>query len=281
MCGILGIGFQNGCTMTNPTLAKYILRELLHETEIRGYDATGVAFVDKKNVVVVKAPMAASDFIITKGFIKANLEYLRLSKKDGTISIIGHCRAMTKGSPSDNNNNHPIVTGNIVGVHNGIIGNDDELFDKFFGYSKTFGRRGRVDSEIIFRLIDYYANQQSRTTTDAIQRMSGLVEGSYTCAMVERQNPYLLWLFRKTGPLTLYNYDQCGVIVFASLESSLKNAMGGVGFKEYLGEPRYITVPQYSGLCINLFSNTITSFKLEEKHYNYRDVCGVGDYGED
>lgn len=266
MCGILGIGFQNGCTMTNPTLAKYILRELFHETEIRGFDATGVVFVDKEDIAVLKAPMRASDFVQTKEFSTANLEYFKLNRSSGTISVIGHCRAKTKGTPRDNNNNHPIVTKNIVGVHNGVITNDEELFDRYHGgYSTSFGRRGKVDSEIIFRLIDYYANQQSRTTTDAIQRMSELVEGSYACAMVERQNPFLLWLFRKTGSLVVCHYNQCGIVVFASLESSIENTMQDVGFEEHLGKPNYITIPQHRGVCIDLFSNCMSYFKLKVK----------------
>lgn len=265
MCGILGIAFQNGCEITDPTLVRYTLRELLRETEIRGTDATGVMYVNRREIVVLKAPMAAKDFMATREFSAANLEYLQLLGDKGAISVIGHCRAKTKGSPKDNNNNHPIVTRNIVGVHNGVLSNDEELFARFKAYSREFGRRGRVDSEIIFQLIDHFSTRQSKTTTKSIQSMSRLVEGSYACAMVERKNPFLLWLFRKTGPLTVCNYRKCGVIIFASLESSIKNTMNSVSFQEDFGEPSYVTVPQNQGLCINLFSNSMTRFKLEVK----------------
>jgi glucosamine--fructose-6-phosphate aminotransferase (isomerizing) len=244
MCGILGISFQDGCTMTNAALAKHILRELLREAEGRGTDATGVAFIHKKEIAVIKAPMRASDFIKTREFGAANLKYFKLNKSDSVISVIGHCRSKTKGTPLDNNNNHPIVTKNIVGVHNGVISNDEELFAKFQGYSKEFGRRGKVDSEIIFRLIDYFANQMYRSTTGAIQEMSDRVKGSYACATVERQNPYLLWLFRRVAPLTVYHYDKCGVLIFTSLENSIKNVMKDIHFRDFLGNPRYIMIPQ-------------------------------------
>jgi len=260
MCGILGIAFQNGCTFNNNEYARYLLRELLQEVEIRGLDATGVAFTNKNDIVVFKAPMAASDLIKTREFNAANRVHLDVNRPDGTISVIGHCRAPTKGSPRVNHNNHPIVTENIVGVHNGEIDNDDALFDKF----DFIKRIGRVDSEVIFQLIDYFANKQHTSTAGAIKQTSRLIRGSYACAMVERKNPYLLWLFRRLGPLVVYHYSKVGVIVFASGESYIGNATQGMGLEESLGEPELVTVSKYSGICINLFSNSIRRFKLDE-----------------
>lgn len=45
-----------------------------------------------------------------------------------TLCILGNTRDMTKGDPSNNYNSHPIVAGRIIGVHNGHIYNDDNLF---------------------------------------------------------------------------------------------------------------------------------------------------------
>lgn len=272
MCGILGISFQNGCTLTNPTLAMYMLRELFQEVELRGYDASGVAYVNSDGITVFKAPMAASDLIATKEFNTYNREYMNLSNR-GTISVIGHCRAKTKGTPRNNDNNHPIVTDNIVGVHNGEIENDDVLFERFMRLDTSFYRRARVDSEIIFRLIDYFANTHDTGTAGAIRQMSKLVEGSYVCAMVDRKNPYLLWLFRKIGPLVINHYQETGVIVYASGYSHISNALQGMGLEDELGEPYPITIPRHSGLCINLFSNTIKRFKLEESSTITEEHC--------
>jgi glucosamine 6-phosphate synthetase-like amidotransferase/phosphosugar isomerase protein len=263
MCGILGIGFQNGTTFTNSEMARFLLRELFNETEIRGYDATGVAFVNRREINVLKAPIAVQKFVATREFTVANRELLTLSGKDSTISVIGHCRAKTKGTPKNNNNNHPIVAGSVVGVHNGIIDNDDELFDRFKGYYKSFSRKGEVDSEIIFRLIDYFVNIQSASTSEAIRRMAAFVKGSYVCAMVDKRNPFLLYIFRQQGSVTLYHYGERGVVVFASLESAITNAVQGFGLENELGEPTIVTIPQYSGMCINLFSNSMSYIKIE------------------
>lgn len=264
MCGILGISFQNGTTFTNPTLARYMLRELFQEVELRGYDATGVAFVNRSEITVFKGPIAGSSFVGTKEFNMYNREYFTLNGPDSTISVLGHCRAKTKGSPMNNDNNHPIVTDNIVGVHNGVISNDDELFRQFSRLNENFVRRARVDSEIIFRLIDYFSVIHNTNTAGAIRQMSKLVEGSYACAMVEKRNPFLLWLFRGVNPMVIYHYPKKGVVVYASGESYINNATEGMGLEEELGDPEVVTFSQHSGICINLFSNSIKRFKLHQ-----------------
>lgn len=270
MCGIFGIGFQNGTTFMNPELARFMLRRLFFESEVRGYDATGVAFTNYKEINVLKAPMTAEKFVGTFEYNSANRKFFTLAGANSTISVLGHCRAKTKGTPKNNNNNHPIVAGSVVGVHNGVIDNDDEIFNRFRGYSNSFSRRGQVDSEVIFRLISYFSSQQSISISESIQRMSSFVKGSYACAMVERRNPFLLWLFRQSNPITLYHYTNCGVIIFASLSSIIQNAVEGMGLKKALGKANIIALPKNRGLCINLFSNKMTNIKLNEDVYSAR-----------
>ena len=121
MCGIVGfIGKHQ---------AAPILLEGLSKLEYRGYDSAGIAVRDGSNKAeVVKAV----------GRLK-NLE----EKTDNGQSVvgccgIGHTRWATHGSPSQINA-HPHVSGNctgsasgtveseVVGVHNGIIENYQEL----------------------------------------------------------------------------------------------------------------------------------------------------------
>src|SRR6185437_11642918 len=59
-----------------------------------------------------------------------------------------HVRDYTKGHPSLDANNHPIRHGAVVGIHNGIIVNDDQLFDEHEIPRAEPGMT--VDSEIIF-----------------------------------------------------------------------------------------------------------------------------------
>lgn len=277
MCGILGISFQNECTMGNTELVKYLLRGLLAESQVRGSDATGVAFVSEENVAVLKNDVGARELLADDAFGTACEEYINLDK---TISIIGHTRMKTKGTETDRHNNHPIITDNIVGVHNGIISNDDKLFEKFQKRYDTFKRKGRVDSEIIFRLIDHFVYVRKKKMIDAIHSTMVLLKGSTACALVDRGKPHLLWLFRDFNPIDIYNYIKCGVIIFASDEKFIQNAVGDTGRRE-LGKPIKIHLPMHYCMVINLKTNSAYKFKLKTSRRiseDWDEVYGTNRY---
>lgn len=99
----------------------------------------------ERGVGFVKAPQRASEFVPTA------LESVPCQSLSGIV----HTRAGTQGSEKDNNNNHPIVVprpngdGHIVGVHNGIIVNDAQVFRNY----PEAERIAEVDSEAIFQLL--------------------------------------------------------------------------------------------------------------------------------
>ena len=121
MCGIVGyIGSEQ---------AAPILLDSLSKLEYRGYDSAGIAVRNStEDVQVVKA----------KGRLNILAEKTDGGKAvKGTIGI-GHTRWATHGEPSENNA-HPHIADdrNVVGVHNGIIENYQELKEKLtrHGYS--------------------------------------------------------------------------------------------------------------------------------------------------
>ena len=124
MCGIVG---YTGNRQAGP-----VLLEGLAKLEYRGYDSAGLA---------VRNGSAPSEVVKAKGRL-SNLS----DKTDGGNALkgtcgIGHTRWATHGEPSIVNA-HPHVSGNctgsgsgtveseVVGVHNGIIENYQELKDK-------------------------------------------------------------------------------------------------------------------------------------------------------
>lgn len=147
MCGIAGF-----CLSPEEHLdPKVLAMALLEQIEVRGTDATGSAWVvpakasPKKRAVIAvsKAPVPASDFE----------KYLAEMPKSAKRVLL-HTRYATQGSPFKNTNNHPIIAGRTVGVHNGHLSNDRAVFN-YLRTQRIGGQRvGEVDSEAAFALLD-------------------------------------------------------------------------------------------------------------------------------
>lgn len=185
MCGIVGyVGNEQAAPILLNGLAKL---------EYRGYDSAGIAVRDgDKHVEVVKA----------KGRLKALEEKTNngLAVK-GTCGI-GHTRWATHGEPSENNA-HPHISDdyNVVGVHNGIIENYQELKDKLVKNEYEF--YSSTDTEVAIKLIDYYYKKYEHTPVDAINHAMVRIRGSYAFAIMFKEYPDEIYVARKDSPMIL------------------------------------------------------------------------------
>lgn len=254
MCAIFGLGFMHNHEIRNGSLIQNFVRALFLQNMSRGRTSSGLAYTSYKGIKVIKKNVPASIFINLPEYAVTESECVTFDTHSTPLSILGHCRLKTKGTELNNENNHPIICNKVVGIHNGCISNDDELFTV---YEKVFGRNGEVDSEIIFALIDYF----SRTCPihEAIQKMSAIVYGSLACAMVHELQPHVIWLFRRYNPCDVVLFKNVGLLSWSSDKNYINSAMGGS-----LGEGETIQLPQNSGIGINLHSNRIHRFTIEE-----------------
>ena len=185
MCGIVGyVGNEQAAPILLNGLAKL---------EYRGYDSAGIAVRDGESPVeVVKA----------KGRLKALEEKTNngLAVK-GTCGI-GHTRWATHGEPSENNA-HPHISDdyNVVGVHNGIIENYQELKDKLVKNGYEF--YSSTDTEVAIKLIDYYYKKYEHTPVDAINHAMVRIRGSYAFAIMFKEYPDEIYVARKDSPMIL------------------------------------------------------------------------------
>ena len=136
MCGIVGyIGNEQ---------AAPILLDGLSKLEYRGYDSAGIVVRDSDgNINIVKA----------KGRLKGLIEKTDSGNAVHGTGGIGHTRWATHGEPSETNA-HPHMSdaGNVVGVHNGIIENYQELKEKLLKKGYTF--YSSTDTEVAIKLVD-------------------------------------------------------------------------------------------------------------------------------
>lgn len=185
MCGIVGF--------TGHRQAAPVLLDGLAKLEYRGYDSAGIAVRDgEKDVEIVKA--------------KGRLRVLAEKTNDGTAMHgtcgIGHTRWATHGEPSELNA-HPHCSDdrNVVGVHNGIIENYQELREKL--QHKGYNFYSDTDTEVAIKLIDYYYKKYEHTPVDAINHAMVRIRGSYALAVMFRDYPEEIYAARKDSPMII------------------------------------------------------------------------------
>ena len=185
MCGIVGfIGNKQ---------AAPILLDGLSKLEYRGYDSAGIAVrAGSDKVKVVKA--------------KGRLQGL-IDKTDGGRAVIGTCgightRWATHGEPSEiNAHPHSSDDSNVVGVHNGIIENYQELKTKLV--KKGYEFYSSTDTEVAVKLVDYYYKKYEHTPVDAINHAMVRIRGSYALALMFAEYPNEIYVARKDSPMII------------------------------------------------------------------------------
>jgi glucosamine 6-phosphate synthetase-like amidotransferase/phosphosugar isomerase protein len=157
MCGIAGYSLSP----TSPVDRTLAAQALLAGIAERGADATGYAFRGVgASVTVVKQRTGASELLDS------------VHVPAGADEVLVHVRDYTKGHPTIEANNHPIRHGSVVGIHNGIIENDDELF-AHHGWTRAHPQM-TVDSEAIFALAE-----ERRSDPRALEELFGAMAAAW------------------------------------------------------------------------------------------------------
>ena len=102
--------------------------------------------------------------------------------------VLVHVRDYTKGHPTIEANNHPIRHGAIVGIHNGIIANDEEIFARY-GFARATAEM-TVDSEAIFALAEHADGRP-----EVLEELYGAMATSW----LDERAPSTLFLARAVG----------------------------------------------------------------------------------
>lgn len=204
MCGIAGFTIADGdLGHINTSAMTYVLG---YEMMSRGKDATGICTIDKRGRWKVrKKPYAADVFLASRQGIGHNAQ-----------SALIHTRMFTQGKPSNPLNNHPIVTGSIIGIHNGMVFNDDKLYDHF-----KWTRHAEVDSEAIFAALDNLG------IDDGLLQ----IDGSWAIAWINTHlDPRVVWLARGSSSPLCYATTINGSVIWASTTDGVKAAFeyGGI-----------------------------------------------------
>src|SRR5436305_4798225 len=196
MCGIAGYSLRTGSGLDRTLAAQAPLAAIAE----RGADAVGYAYrrPGEAYATVVKQRTPASQLLD------------RVSVPDDVDQLLVHVRDYTKGHPSIAGNNHPVRHGPIVGIHNGIITNDDELLAPHS--CARAEPRMTVDSEAIFALAAH-----SRNDARALEHL----RGAMATAWIDERERNTIFLARGAGrPMWLGEGRES--VFFASTEGALE-----------------------------------------------------------
>ncbi len=244
MCGLAGLLLYPAQRSAADwqELREVFTRNLVFNEE-RGREASGVALIQLDGSYrLFKGPWLAS------GLVQMDEYQHIMSQIDReTVCLLGHARMPTKGSNQHNANNHPIVAGRTIGIHNGVIHNDDLLFARY-----ELPRSGEVDSEIIFRLLDTInpssdSNDLSRhysgngTYCRLVKKRTQLLDGLFATLSVDLRRPTRLLVLKHLMPLCLHYEERLRALFFSSRYLFLRKAFGRAVITEAL--------PTEQGFC--------------------------------
>lgn len=220
MCGIGGVMlFPKNRSPYEMNFIRLLAEGIMIENEARGKDSAGMVAFGDKGYNLIKEPINASKLALTADF----RSFMTNQINQGTKNILIHTRLATQGSKMINDNNHPIDTYSCVGVHNGVIYNDDELFKEH-----NLFRQAQVDSEAIFRMIDA---QGRKLNANKVKKVAESLSGMFATAFVRKNQPHKMWVVRNDNPITMMFIPQLNLIAFASQKTFLIDALNDANYQ--------------------------------------------------
>ena len=252
MCALYG--FINYGKILNKKELKKLVRNLSISSELRGTDASGVAYVRNGKVVIYKKPQPSHE---------VNFYF----PSDITL-LTGHTRMATHGDARNNYNNHPFVghtaEGDFALCHNGVLFTYEQV-QKQEQLPKT---KIKTDSYVAVQLIEKYG----KADFDTIGKMSEIVNGSFVFTVLTSEEK--LYISRWDNPICILHFPKLGIYVYTSTKEIMQMALRGTIFEKQPFE----TIEVTEGEMISIDKNGI----IERSRFvaEYDGFCGYyGMYG--
>lgn len=253
MCGIFGAVVHDR-SLRHGRGGERLIERLFVLSESRGKEAAGLAFADDAALTVYKAPVAARQLLRTTSYRALTRDMFANGdgRDHGALAFIGHSRLVTDGDRDVNRNNQPVMAGGAVGVHNGIIVNDDALWAAHPGLVRHY----EVDSEVIFALIRHH-REDGQSLAAATARTFAELEGAASIAALFDDTDQLL-LATNNGSL-YYRQATGALFLFASERYIIDRAAGEL---DQLAPADTVHVRPGEGAIVDMRTLAVERFSL-------------------
>jgi glucosamine--fructose-6-phosphate aminotransferase (isomerizing) len=253
MCGIFGVIAGKEAELS-PRSAGETITNLLELSESRGKEAAGLAFTAGEELAVFKQPQPAS-YLIRSPKYSELLQLAAPADSRPPYAIMGHARLVTNGAMEVNQNNQPVVKAGLAGIHNGIIVNDAELWQKYPDLKREF----EVDTEVFLALLRRCLDG-GMSAAKAVAETFKQISGAASVAILGQDLPYLI-LATNTGSLYYCRSFNREVTIFASEKYILEQL---IKRQPQLAEYTITHLSAGSGCTIDLSSGQLTQFHFQD-----------------
>jgi len=209
MCGIFG-------QVSLMSVNKNNLDKIVKHSKQRGVDSSGLIHYEDSVYKIDRA-----DYNIEKLLNK-------IKPYDSKI-VLGHSRLITNGL----GDNQPVVRDNICAIHNGIIVNEEDVWNKL-----EIKRKLKIDSELIVAIAsEHFKN--GGDITDVSTKVLTLCRGIVACALVVPKKGKIV-LFSNNGSLYV---GKIGEDIYFASENYALTQVGCTDIKQIKDEAYFIDIP--------------------------------------
>jgi len=243
MCGIFGL-------ISDKKIRQDHLSLLVNHSRQRGRDSSGLIYHEANHYTIKRA-----DYDVKK--------LLRRERRIQSNIIMGHSRLITNGL----DDNQPVVRDGICVIHNGIVVNDQEIWQ-----SLNLKQKFQIDSEVIIALAIKFL-EEGLAPEDIPKKIVSTCKGTIGCALII-PNIGKTILFSNNGSLFSGNVDTG--TYFASERYPLEK-IGCIDIQQIWSDGLSIDIPETADIIINDYNtreeDLIPAFKniaKEEALLEYR-----------
>lgn len=261
MCGIFGAVYGRDQRLSAGFAAR-VVRALLKSSESRGNEAAGLLLHTGSSIELVKQAGSVAEFLANPRFqtllAEAETAFARVQAGEpgAIVATLGHSRMVTNGFQSDNDNNQPVVVEGAVGIHNGIIVNDEALWQAHPELTRHFS----VDTEVLLQLARAHTRQAGDPAL-GLRRTFDEIYGSASTAIFF-DDLLKLVLATNTGSLFTLSNAERSFFAFASERYIVQSLLTGEGLERELGPFELKQVKARTGLLVDLATRAQTPFEL-------------------
>ena len=222
MCGIFGFSLGRGLDQSEIDDIKNDIKLFVNFNLLRGSDTFGLCInSDDKNYVFKSNinPDLAIKKKNYKNFIDEKLNIATNEKK--FLNYFGHTRLVTNGAKFMYENNQPITSKRISGLHNGIFFHKKKDREEIGNVVNHESFEIQSDSSIFFKELDIELLNEKKSSIECFFTKINEFTGSFSLSFNDLKEGKII-ISSNTGSLFYYHDTKNRIFVYASEKSFIK-----------------------------------------------------------